>query len=99
MKGFLQVLLLGRRKIAGFALVAVLVSLGTATSLIEPWIYRAIIDDVAGVFVQPTPLAHIEGFVKSLGHSKEHLSPSSRQIFRAPLKKTPPEAPHRKLHP
>jgi ABC-type multidrug transport system fused ATPase/permease subunit len=99
MKGFLQVLVLGRRKIAGFALVAVLVSLGTATSLIEPWIYRAIIDDVAGVFVQPTPLAHIEGFVKSLGHSKEHLSPSSRRIFHAPLKKTPPEAPHRKLHP
>ena len=37
----------------GFLLVALLVSIGTAASLFEPWIYRAIVDDIAGVFVAP----------------------------------------------
>jgi hypothetical protein len=51
MQTFLEVLKLGRDRLRGFILVAVLVSLGTGAALLEPWIYRAIIDDVAGVFV------------------------------------------------
>ena len=51
MKSLLRILALGRGRAGRFALVALLVSLGTAASLFEPWIYRAIVDDVAGVFV------------------------------------------------
>src|SRR5712692_10615506 len=32
-------------------LVAVLTSAGALTELVEPWVYRAIINDIAGVFV------------------------------------------------
>src|SRR5919201_1794881 len=32
-------------------LVAVLTSLGALGELVEPWVYRAIINDIAGVFV------------------------------------------------
>jgi hypothetical protein len=60
MRTFWEVLALGRSRVPGFVLVAVLMSLGTASSLVEPWIYRAIIDDVAGVFVEPAPLARVE---------------------------------------
>jgi hypothetical protein len=55
-----RILLLGKSRVKGFLLVALLVSLGTATTLIEPWIYRAIIDDIAGVFVQPEPFIKVE---------------------------------------
>ena len=42
-----------RPRLRALLVVALLVSLSTASSLIEPWIYRAIIDDIAGVFVAP----------------------------------------------
>jgi ATP-binding cassette subfamily B protein len=95
----LNVLALGRRRIPGFLIVAALVSLGTAASLVEPWIYRAIIDDVAGVFVEPAPLARIESVVEGVGLSREHISGSGKRVFHAPLHRTHPEAPRRKLHP
>ncbi len=99
MRTFLAVLALGRRRIPGFLLIACLVSLGTAASLVEPWIYRAIVDDVAGVFVEPAPLARIEGLVEGVGRSSEHLSGSGKRVFRKPLRPTHPDAPRRKLHP
>ena len=89
MRTFLAVLALGRRRIPGFLLIACLVSLGTAASLVEPWIYRAIVDDVAGVFVEPAPLARIESLVEGVGRSSEHLSGSGKRVFRKP---PPPHA-------
>jgi len=47
MRTVLRILSLGRGHLRGFAVVAMLVSLSTAASLIQPWIYRAIVDDVA----------------------------------------------------
>lgn len=99
MNTFLSVLKLGRRNISGFILIAILVSAGTAASLIEPWIYRAIIDDIAGVFIEPEPLIQVESFFNSVGRSTEHLSKSGKRVFRAPLRSTHPQAPRRTLHP
>ncbi len=99
MRTLVKVLALGRGHVPGFIAIAVLVSLGTGASLLEPWIYRAIIDDVAGVFVAPAPLAQVETLVESAGRSREHISKSGQRVFHAPLRATHPEAPRRKLHP
>ena len=61
-----RTLALGRGHVGGFV-VALLVSLGTAASLFEPWIYRAIVDDIAGVFVRPA--ARVERSFEHLGSS------------------------------
>ena len=53
-RSVIQILLLGRDRAKAFAFVAVLVSLGTVATVFEPWIYRSIIDDIAGVFVTPS---------------------------------------------
>jgi ATP-binding cassette subfamily B protein len=94
----IRILLLGKNRVRGFLLVALLVSLGTATTLIEPWIYRAIIDDIAGVFVQSEPFIKVEGFISSTGSSLEHLEGSARRFFHAPLKPEQPGPKHRILH-
>ena len=57
MRTFLNILRLGAVRTRDFAFVALLVSLGTGAALVEPWIYSAIIDDIAGVFVNAEPLA------------------------------------------
>jgi ABC-type multidrug transport system fused ATPase/permease subunit len=99
MKTLWEVLALGRSRIPGFVLVAVLVSLGTGASLVEPWIYRAIIDDVAGVFVEPAPLARVELALENLGRARAHMGSSGRRVFHAPLRKVEPSAPRRSLAP
>ncbi len=99
MNTFLSVLKLGRRNLSGFIVVAILVSAGTAASLIEPWIYRAIIDDIAGVFIEPEPLIKVESFFESIGRSVEHMSKSGKRVFHAPLRPTHSQAPRRTLHP
>ncbi len=86
-----QVLRLGRGHGRRFAVVALLVSLGTAASLFEPWIYRAIVDDVAGVLVTPTAVRRAETTLTQLGTQTEHLVKSGQRIFRHPLRKHPPE--------
>jgi ABC-type multidrug transport system fused ATPase/permease subunit len=82
----IRILKLGRRHGRGFVWVALLVSFGTMASLLEPWIYRAVVDDIAGVFVTPAPLRKIEGAVATLSASVEHLPKSGTRIFRAPLR-------------
>ena len=99
MKTLWEVLALGRSRIPGFVLVALLVSLGTAASLVEPWIYRAIIDDVAGVFVEPAPLTRVESVLENLGRSRQHMGSSGRRVLHAPLRKTEPSAPRRTIAP
>jgi ABC-type multidrug transport system fused ATPase/permease subunit len=97
----LAILALARRHVAGFTVVALLVSLGTAATLFEPWIYRAIVDDIAGVFVAPRPVAEAEAFFEHLGSASGHFVHSSRRIFRAPLQRLKREAgePRRQLPP
>jgi ATP-binding cassette subfamily B protein len=82
---FRDVLRLGRHRLADFATVAVLVSLGTATTLFEPWIYRAIIDDIAGVFVTPRPLLEAGTWIHTARTAIEHLPGSWARLFTAPL--------------
>ena len=99
-----RTLALGRGHVREFVLIAVLVSLGTAASLFEPWIYRAIVDDIAGVMVAPGPVMTAEHALQELGAAFEHVPHSSRRIFRAPLhrfragqaepRRLPPRTPH-----
>ncbi len=86
MNTILKILRLGRRYLNGFLLVTVLVSLGTVATLFEPWIYRAIVDDIAGVFVAPRPMVEAERALEKLTSPAEHLKTSGRRMFRAPLK-------------
>lgn len=72
MRTFLQILALGRRRLPSFLLVALMVSLGTIATLSEPWIYSAIIDDVAGVFVSPGPVVEMESAIRRAARSIEH---------------------------
>jgi ABC-type multidrug transport system fused ATPase/permease subunit len=86
-KTILRTLALGRGRVGGFLLVALLVSLGTAATLFEPWIYRAIVDDVAGVFVTPVPVQRAERAVEELATPFEHLAKSGKRIFHSPLQR------------
>lgn len=85
MRTFLQILALGKHRVRDFAMIAFLVSLGTAATLFEPWIYRAIIDDIAGVFVTPQPLLTAEGWIERVVLSLEHIPGSWARVFTAPL--------------
>ena len=85
MKTFLQVLALGRHRLRDFASIAVLVSLGTAATLFEPWIYRAIIDDIAGVFITPQPISEAEAWLVGVFRAVELLPGSWARFFTAPL--------------
>ena len=87
MKTILRTLTLGRGRLGGFVLVAVLVSLSTAAALFEPWIYRAIVDDVAGVFVTPAPVQRAERAMEELASPVQHLAKSGQRIFHSPLRR------------
>ena len=65
--------------------IAVLVSLSTVASLVEPWIYRAIVDDIAGVFVAPDPLEYADRIVEWAEQALHHLPGSFGRMFSAPL--------------
>jgi ABC-type multidrug transport system fused ATPase/permease subunit len=82
---FLDILALGRSRVRDLVLIGVLVSLGTASSLFEPWIYRAIIDDIAGVFVAPPMLLEAESWLGRLSRAIEHIPGSWARVFTAPL--------------
>jgi hypothetical protein len=56
LKSFFQIIRLGRQNIRSFLAIGFLASPGTGISLFEPWIYRAMIDDIAGIFVAPHSL-------------------------------------------
>jgi hypothetical protein len=99
MRPFLEILALGRGAKKQFLVVALLVSLGTGAKLFEPWIYRTIVDDIAGVFVAPQPLLRVEGFLDHLGRSIGHVPGSAGRIFQAPLQKQAPGAGRRTLEP
>jgi ABC-type multidrug transport system fused ATPase/permease subunit len=87
MRSLLAILALARGRLRAFFWVALMVSIGTAASLFEPWIYRAIVDDIAGVFVAPRPVAEAEAFFEHVGSSLGHFEKSSKRIFRAPLQR------------
>ncbi len=85
MRSVIQILLLGRDRVRSFALVAVLVSLGTGATLLEPWIYRSIIDDIAGTFVTPRALARADTAVNHALAALSHLDASGDRMFRLPM--------------
>ena len=99
MKTILYILALARKHAAGFALAALLVSAGTAASLLEPWIYRAIVDDVAGVFVTPRPVQQAEQALQGAGRWVAHFEKSGKRMFHAPLQKHPRQVAKRSLEP
>jgi ABC-type multidrug transport system fused ATPase/permease subunit len=74
-----------RSRLRAVGVVAVLVSLSTAASLFEPWIYRAIIDDIAGVFVAPDPLDYADRAIQDVTEALQHLPGSFGRMFSAPL--------------
>ena len=81
-----DLLKLFRARWRAMALVAVLMSLSTASSLFEPWIYRAIIDDIAGVFVAPDPLDYADQVMQDVTNAvQQHLPGSLGRMFSAPL--------------
>lgn len=85
METFFRVLALGRERRRDFLTIAALVSAGTVATLFEPWIYRAIIDDIAGVFVAPQPLLEAEGWFERIWRSLEHVPGSWARVFTAPF--------------
>jgi ATP-binding cassette subfamily B protein len=99
MKALSHVLSLGRGHIRAFLLVAVLASLGTGATLLEPWIYRAIIDDIAGVFVSPETPARAHTMAGDLRRSVRHLPSSGQRLFQQPLQKVGDESERREIQP
>ena len=85
MRDFLQILSLGRHHVGRFTFIAFLVSVGTLATLLEPWIYRAIIDDIAGVFVTSQPLLDAETWLERLFLTWEHIPGGWARMFTAPL--------------
>jgi len=81
----MQILMLGRDRLKAFAVVALLVSLGTVATLIEPWIYRSIIDDIAGIFIAPPAVVEAETVVERGFRSFEHLGTSIGRMLRVPM--------------
>jgi len=98
-KTILAILRRARGHFSGFALAALLVSLGTGASLIEPWIYRAIVDDVAGVFVTPRPVREAEQALDQAEDWSTHFITSAQRMFHAPLRKHHADHPPRRLPP
>jgi ABC-type multidrug transport system fused ATPase/permease subunit len=84
MRSLFSLLRLSRRQWAALAVVAVLSSCSTAASLIEPWLYRAVVDDVAGVLVASGPLKFADRFVDDIVGSLTHVPGSARRVFHAP---------------
>lgn len=85
METLLQVLRLGRHRIRSFVGIAILVSVGTAATLAEPWIYSAMIDDVAGVFVTSGPVAEAESLLDRAATSVEHWGGAWERLLSPPM--------------
>jgi len=83
----LRILALATGKGSRFVVVALLVSLGTGAALFEPWVYRAIVDDVAGVFVRHAALEAGAEEVERVLSGVEHLTESGGRIIKAPLRR------------
>jgi len=74
----------GRWREVGF--VAFLVSLGTMAALVEPWIYSAIIDDIAGLWVADDSQALVGRFAQDVLQTAAHLGESALRIASVPLR-------------
>lgn len=68
------------------SIIAMLVSLGTLASIFEPWIYSAIIDDIAGLLVAEDSDALIGRFVQDVLQTAEHVGASALRILSAPVR-------------
>lgn len=68
------------------SVIALLVSMGTLASIFEPWIYSAIIDDIAGLLVAEDSDALIGRFVQDVLQTAEHVGASALRILSAPMR-------------
>lgn len=86
MRTLLNVLRLAGNRKREFGVIVLLVSIGTVAGLLEPWIYSAIVDDVAGVFVASEPLELANRFAQDVVTSTAHFAQSVLRILsiRAP---------------
>ena len=79
-----RMLKLGRPRLRSLVIVALLTSGAAAAGLLEPWLYRAIINDVAGVFVAEDD--DVEEGLQLVARATQHLTDSASRIFAAPLR-------------
>ena len=79
-----RMLKLGRPRLRSLVIVALLTSGAAAAGLLEPWLYRAIINDVAGVFVAEDD--DVEEGLQLVLRATQHLTDSASRIFAAPLR-------------
>ena len=76
-----------RKQWRDLVVIAVLVSCSTASALFEPWVYRAVVDDVAGVVTSRGHLKFAERALDDVGSSVRRTPSSVRRVFSAPLKR------------
>src|SRR5690349_3533578 len=84
MRSLISLLRLSHRQWRALAVVALLSSCSTASSLVEPWLYRAVIDDVAGVFAAPGQLKFADRAIEDVVASLRQMPASVRRLFRVP---------------
>jgi hypothetical protein len=68
-----------------FFVVALMVSLGTMATLGEPWIYSAIIDNIAGVLVAHGPAGEVENILDRTVRSVEHWPGALGRVLSPPM--------------
>ena len=106
MHTFRRLIAIGRPYAGRLLLVGVLTSLGALGELVEPWVYRAIINDIAGVFVSkatglwPEILESLRGGESEAEPEGPPLGASTPALPPVALPVPPaPEAPARKVAP
>lgn len=77
---------LARGRWPDVGLVAAFVSLGTLAALIEPWIYSAIIDDIAGLLVSEDTNELIGRFAQDVLQTTAHFGESALRIITVPFR-------------
>ena len=65
--------------------VVLLMSYSCIKPVREPWIYRAIIDDITGVFVPSPTVVEVESAIENAAQSVEHWSGALGRIFSVPM--------------
>lgn len=81
-----DVVALARGRWREVGIVATLVSLGTLAALVEPWIYSAIIDDIAGLLVSEDTNELIGRFAQDVLQTTAHFGESLMRIVTVPFR-------------
>ncbi len=81
-----EILALARGRWREVGIVATLVSFGTLAALVEPWIYSAIIDDIAGLLVSDDTNELVGRFAQDVLQTAAHIGESALRIVTMPLR-------------